>query len=111
MSVLEASRRRQSSAESMKSSLRSRERPEDLELRFQVVLILAALVVLGRAGYWGSRLPRAIFQWGTWILVFGMLLSSLANFASPTVGERFFLGPSVVLLALLCLVATRTPAR
>lgn len=71
-----------------------------------VVLILAALVALGRAGYWGSRLPFAIFRWGTWILVVGMLLSALANFASPTVGERFFLGPSAVLLALLCLAAT-----
>jgi hypothetical protein len=76
-----------------------------------VVLILAALVVLGMAGYWGSRLPFAIFRWGTWILVVGMLLSALANFASPTVGERFFLGPSAVLLAVLCLAATRTPAR
>jgi hypothetical protein len=76
-----------------------------------VVLILAALVVLGRAGYWGSRLPVAIFRWGTWILVVGMVLSALANFASPTVGERFFLGPSAILLALLCLVATRTAAR
>lgn len=76
-----------------------------------VVLILAALVALGRAGYWGTRLPFAIFRWGTWILVVGMLLSALANFASPTVGERFFLGPSAVVLALLCLATTRAPAR
>jgi hypothetical protein len=76
-----------------------------------VVLLIAALVALGRAGYWGSRLPFAIFRWGTWILVIGMLLSALANFASPTVGERFFLGPSALVLALLCLAATRAPAR
>jgi hypothetical protein len=76
-----------------------------------VVLLLAALVVLGRAGYWGSRLPFAIFQWGTWMLIVGMLLSALANFASPTAGERFFLGPSAVLLALLCLAVSRAPAR
>jgi len=76
-----------------------------------VVLILAALVVVGRAGYWGSRVPLAIFRLGTWILVVGMLLSALANFASPTVGERFFLGPSAVLLALLCLATTRIPVR
>jgi hypothetical protein len=74
-----------------------------------VVLVLAALIVLGQAGYWGSRLPAAIFRWGTWILVIGMLLSALANFASPTPGERFFLGPSALLLALLCFVATRAP--
>ncbi len=76
-----------------------------------VVLVGAALIVLGRAGYWGTRLPGAIFRWGTWVLVVGMLLSALANFASPTAGERFFLGPSAVLLALLCLAATRGPAR
>src|ERR1700694_2351117 len=76
-----------------------------------VVLIVAALIGLGRAGYWGTRLPFAIFRWGTWILVVGMLLSALANFASPTVGERFFLGPSALVLALLCLAATRAPAR
>jgi hypothetical protein len=72
-----------------------------------VVLVVAALIVLGRVGYWGLRLPAAIFRWGTWVLVVGMALSALANFASPTVGERFFLGPSALLLSFLCLVATR----
>src|SRR4051794_33513169 len=43
-----------------------------------VVLILAALVALGRAGYWGSRLPFAIFRWGTWALIVGMLFSAVA---------------------------------
>jgi hypothetical protein len=74
-----------------------------------VVLLVAALIVLGRVGYWRSRLPAAIFRWGAWVLVVGMALSALANFASPTAGERFFLGPSAVLLALLCLTATRAP--
>jgi hypothetical protein len=36
-----------------------------------------------------------------------MSSSALANFASPTVGERFFLGPSALLLAFLCFAATR----
>lgn len=76
-----------------------------------MVLVVAALIVLGRGGYWGSRLPAAIFRWGTWVLVVGMLLSALANFASHTLAERFFLGPSALLLALLCLAATRAPAR
>ena len=66
---------------------------------------------IAAAGYWRWRVPVAIFRWGTWVLVAGMTLSALANFASPTVGERFFLGPSAVLLALLCLAATRVPAR
>jgi uncharacterized membrane protein YhhN len=48
-----------------------------------------------------------MFRLGTWVLVAGMTLSALANFASPTVGERFFLGPSALLLAVLCFAATR----
>src|ERR1700682_2839423 len=70
-----------------------------------MVLVVAALIVLGRVGYWGLRLPAAIFRWGTWVLVVGMALSALANFASPTIGERFFLGPSALLLAVLCFAA------
>jgi hypothetical protein len=75
-----------------------------------IVLVLAALIVSGRAGYWGTRVPAAIFRWGTWVLVGGMALSALANFASPTAGERFLLGPSALLLALLCFAATRGAA-
>jgi hypothetical protein len=71
------------------------------------LLVLAAVIVLGRAGYLGWRVPFAIFRWGTWVLVVGMTLSALANFASPTAGERFFLGPSALLLAFLCFAATR----
>jgi hypothetical protein len=76
-----------------------------------LVLVLAALIVFGRAGFWGPRVPAAIFRWGTWVLVAGMALSALANFASATIGERFFLGPSALLLAFLCLAATRVPRR
>jgi hypothetical protein len=80
-----------------------------------IVLVLAALIVSGRAGYWGERMPAALFRWGTWVLVGGMALSALANFASSSAGERFFLGPSAVLLALLCFGAafgpTHSPAR
>ncbi len=75
------------------------------------VLVLAALIVFGRAGYWGPLVPAAIFRWGTWALFGGMVLSALANFASSSAGERFILGPSALLLALLCFAATRIPAR
>jgi hypothetical protein len=76
-----------------------------------IVLVLAALIVIGRAGYWGRRVPAAVFRWGTWVLIGGMTLSALANFASPTVGERFFLGPSALLLAFLCFATTRVHER
>jgi len=75
------------------------------------LLVMAALVVSGRVGYWRPRLPAAIFQWGTWVLVVGMAFSAFANFASSTAGERYFLGPSALLLAFLCLAATRAPLR
>jgi len=54
-----------------------------------------------------ALIPAAIFRWGTWVVVGGMAFSALANFAAPTAGERFFLGPSALLLAFLCFAATR----
>jgi len=39
-----------------------------------------------------------------------MTFSAFANFASATTGERYFLGPSALLLAFLCFAATRGPA-
>jgi hypothetical protein len=74
-----------------------------------VLLVLAALIVSGRAGYWGLRLPPAIFRWGTRAIVVGMAISAFANFASPDAAERYFLGPSALLLAFLCFAATRGP--
>jgi uncharacterized membrane protein YhhN len=53
---------------------------------------------------------RTFAAWGTWVLVGGMALSALANFASPTARERFFLGRSALLLAFLCFAATRVHA-
>jgi hypothetical protein len=71
--------------------------------------VVAALVVLGRAGYWTSAFPPSIFRWGTWILVVAMTLSALANFASPSKWERFLMGPVALLLALLCVVVAVSP--
>jgi hypothetical protein len=69
-----------------------------------VVLIVAALVVLGRAGYWGATVPFGIFRWGAWVLVGAMTLSALGNFASSSDWERFLMGPVALLLALLCFI-------
>jgi uncharacterized membrane protein YhhN len=68
------------------------------------VLILGALIVLGRTSFWETSLPFGVFQWGTWALVAGMALSALGNFASSSPWERFLMGPMALLLALLCLV-------
>jgi hypothetical protein len=69
-----------------------------------VVLILGALILLGRTGHWESSLPFGVFQWGTWALVAAMVLSAFGNFASSSPWERFLMGPLALLLALLCLV-------
>lgn len=69
-----------------------------------VVLIVAALLVLGRAGYWGATVLSGIFRWGTWALVAMMTLSALANFASSSNWERFSGGPMALLLALTCFI-------
>jgi hypothetical protein len=74
-----------------------------------VLLVLAALTVLGRVGYWSSRLPATAFRWGAWVVVTVMAISALANFASQAAWERFFLGPSALLLGILCFAVTRAP--
>lgn len=73
-----------------------------------LVLLLAAMVVLGRAGYWGAGIRFSVFHWGTWILVGLMALSGAANLASTSTWERYLLGPVALLLSLLCLLTARS---
>jgi len=70
-----------------------------------VFLVVAAAIVLGRAGYWGrDDGPFGVFRWGTWALVVVLILSGLANVASSSAWERFLNGPVGLLLGLLCLI-------
>jgi hypothetical protein len=73
-----------------------------------IVWLLAAAVVLGRAGYWGSPRWSAIFSWGTWVVAGLLTLGAIANFASSSVWERFGWGPLALVLALLCVVLARS---
>src|SRR6202521_6303646 len=50
------------------------------------VLILAALIVFGRAGYWRPPVPAAIFQWGSCTTGGGVSPIALANLPPPTGG-------------------------
>jgi hypothetical protein len=68
------------------------------------VWVLAALIILGRAGAWVSPLPPAFARWGTWILFGVNLLAALVNFASHSSWERFLWAPAALILAVLCLV-------
>jgi hypothetical protein len=75
-----------------------------------VVWLLAALVVLGRAGYWGSARWSGFLPWATWVVAVLLLLGALVNFASSSPWERFGWGPLALLLAILCVVLARSRA-
>ena len=76
---------------------------------FAVALwILAALVVLRRAGFDVSPFPSAFVRWGTWVLVGLLPLGAVMNFASSSRWERFLWGPVALILAGLCLVVALT---
>lgn len=72
------------------------------------LLVIAAFIVMGRAGYWACGVPFGIFRWGTWALVPAMTLSALGNFASSSRWEKVLLGPVALLLAVLCLILALT---
>ena len=77
-----------------------------------VVWVAAALIVLGRAGFWGavsSRL-RTFFSWGTWFLAAVSVLAAVLNFASQSRWENLIFGPLALLLAILCTVVARSAA-
>lgn len=71
--------------------------------------VLAAAVVLGRAGFEVSPLSPAVGRWGTWILVGLLPLGAVMNFASPSRWERYLWGPVALILAILCFVVARGP--
>lgn len=73
------------------------------------VWVLAALIVLGRAGFSVSPIPSAFARWGTWILVGLLPLGALMNLASSSSWERFLWAPVALILAVLCFVVARSP--
>jgi hypothetical protein len=72
------------------------------------VLLIAAFVVLGEAGYWSG--PSALLRWGTWALVALLAFSALGNFASASRWERILLGPIALSVSVLCLIVALHPA-
>ena len=73
-----------------------------------ILLVVGAIVVLGRAGYWTFGLPFSVFRWGMWVFVAINSLSTLANFASSSNWERFLNAPIALLLTVLCLIVARS---
>jgi len=68
------------------------------------IWLLAALIVLQRAGSPVVPLPPPVAQWGAWVLVGLLPLGAIMNFASSSRWERFGWGPLAVILAVLCFI-------
>lgn len=66
--------------------------------------IIAALIVLGRAGFEVSPSAEVVERWGTWILVGLLPVGALMNIASSSRWERYASGPLALILAVLTLV-------
>lgn len=73
-----------------------------------VVWLVAAAIVLARAGFDVVRLPDAVARWGTWALVGILPLGALMNAASSSPWERFLWAPLALFLAVLCFVVARS---
>jgi hypothetical protein len=73
-----------------------------------IVWLLAAAVVLGRAGYWGLPGWYAVFRWGTWLVAGLLTIGALVNFASSSPWERFGWGPLALVLAVLTVLLARS---
>lgn len=73
------------------------------------LLVGAALVVLGRIGVWGERLPGWIFRWGAWAVAAALFLVALQNLTADTSWERFAWGPIALVLGLLTILVARSP--
>ncbi len=67
------------------------------------VWVLAALIVLGRAGIGVVPLPYGVLRWGTWVLVGLLFVGALLNIASSSEWERFSWGPVALIEGVLCL--------
>ena len=74
-----------------------------------VVPLAFALIVLGRMGMWGRRLPGWIFGWGMWAMSALLVLVSTLNLTGSNSWETLF-GVLALFLALLCaIVAVSKP--
>ena len=68
------------------------------------IWLLAALVILQRAGIPVVPVPDVVPQWGAWIVVGLLAVGAIMNFASSSPWERFGWGPLALILAVLCLI-------
>jgi hypothetical protein len=91
---------------------KSRELPANLRRASAVAVViwlLAAIVILGRAGIEIVPLPDVILVWGSWALVVASVLGAIVNVASSSPWERFGWAPLSLVLALLSSVVASSP--
>jgi hypothetical protein len=75
-----------------------------------VFYVWAAAVVLRRAGHEVRWVSAKLARRGTWMLVVIFSVATIANFLSQSAWERFLLGPTALVLTVLCAVVARAPA-
>ena len=69
-----------------------------------LIYALGALVVLRRAGFPIRWISPVFARLGTWALAVILTLSALINFLSQSPWERFLMGPTALLLAILAAI-------
>lgn len=70
-----------------------------------IILALSAYVIRRRAGLVGGSSPGRLVIVLAWVITAFLFLNTLANFASPSLGEKLIFGPLALIAALACLVA------
>jgi hypothetical protein len=75
-----------------------------------VVWLVAAVLILARAGVLAVPLPSIVLVVGAWALVVLSALGALVNLASSSPWERFGWAPYAATLAVLSLVVALSPA-
>jgi fucose 4-O-acetylase-like acetyltransferase len=68
------------------------------------VMGLFAYVIRRRAGLTGGSHPSSAIRVLAWVITILLALNTLGNFASPSMGEAFLVGPLSLSLALACLL-------
>lgn len=72
------------------------------------IWVLAAVILMRRAGLRVTRLPSPLLRRAAWIVVGVLAVGALLNFASPSPWERFMWGPFSMVLAGLCALVARS---
>lgn len=71
-----------------------------------IILALSAYVIRRRAGLLGVGRPGRAVMILSWVITAYLFLNTLANFASPSLGEKLLFGPLALVAALACLVVS-----